>query len=101
MAWTRVAALSEIPPDSVIEVEQGSNVFALSNHNGEIHAIDGTCPHEGGPLGQGNLVNGMVICPFHTWEFDAKTGVCLVDDCFNVKPYPVKVEDGSVLIDIG
>ena len=100
MAWTKLATVGEVPKDSVIEVEHDGDLYAICNVDGEVRALSGVCPHEGGPLGQGTVVQGILVCPWHMWEFDARSGACLVDDAMAVPVYPVKVEDGGVLVDL-
>lgn len=100
MAWTKLATTRELPDDSVIEVEHDGNLYAVCNAGGEFRAISGVCPHEGGPLGQGTVVQGMVVCPYHMWEFDSKSGACLVDDRLGIPVYDVKVEGGNILVNL-
>ena len=100
MAWTKLATIREVPKDSVIEVEHKGELYAICNAGGEIRALSGVCPHEGGPLGQGHIVEGMLVCPWHLWEFDSGSGTCLVDESMGIPTYPVKVEDGGILVDI-
>jgi len=100
MAWTKLAAASELPKDSVIEVERGGNLYAVCNAGGEIRTISGVCPHNGGPLGQGTVLRGMVICPWHMWEFDSASGACLVDARRSIPVYDTKVESGHILADL-
>ena len=100
MAWTRLATIDELPKDSVIEVEHDGELYALCNAGGELRALSGVCPHEGGPLGQGNICEGMLVCPWHMWEFDSRTGACLVDDSRNIPVFPVKTDGNAVLVDL-
>ncbi|HEU5022416.1 MAG TPA: Rieske (2Fe-2S) protein [Bryobacteraceae bacterium] len=100
MAWTRLAATSELPEDTVIEVERGGSLYAVCNAGGEFRTISGVCPHSGGPLGQGTVLCGMVICPWHMWEFDSASGACLVDGRRTIPVYNTKVEGGQVLADL-
>jgi nitrite reductase/ring-hydroxylating ferredoxin subunit len=100
MAWTPLATVSELPNDSVIEVEHDGQLYAICNAGGKIRALSGVCPHEGGPLGQGTVIQGIVVCPWHAWEFDSNSGACLVDDRMMVPTYPVKVEDTKVLVNL-
>lgn len=46
----------------------------IANVNGELCATDNVCPHWGGPLGQGRVEDGKLVCPWHGWQFDPKTG---------------------------
>jgi nitrite reductase/ring-hydroxylating ferredoxin subunit len=98
MAWTKLATIGEVPTDSVIEVEHGGNLYAICNAGGQVRALGGVCPHEGGPIGQGTVIQGMVVCPWHMWEFDSRSGACLVDDRMGIPVYGVKVEDSSILV---
>lgn len=70
----RVAALSDIPTGTAREVTVGERVIALFNVEGTLFALDGICPHSGGPLAKGRLVGSVVTCPWHGWQFDVTTG---------------------------
>lgn len=100
MPWTKLATVKELPVGELIEVERGEDVYALCNVEGEIRAIHGLCPHQGGPLGEGILNGDLVGCPWHMWEFDTKTGVCAMNPELVIPTYPVKVEGADILVDI-
>lgn len=100
MAWTKLATVGELPKDSVIEVEHRGELYAICNAGGQLRALSGVCPHEGGPLGQGAIADGILVCPWHMWEFDSQSGACLIDDCLAIPTYGVKVENGAVLVDL-
>ena len=100
MPFFKVATVSEVAPDSVIEVSLGDQLYAICNVQGQIFGLSGVCLHQGGPLGQGNVVEGRVVCPWHAWEFDCRTG----ENCFNpeerVTTYPVKVEGEDIFLQV-
>lgn len=100
MAWTKLATIGEVPRDTVIEVEHQGSLYAICNVRGEYRALSGVCPHEGGPLGQGTIIHGLVVCPWHMWEFDSQSGACLVDDRIGIPTYSVKVEGSEILVDL-
>ena len=100
MAWTKLATIGELPRDSVIEVEHEGNLYAICNAGDEYRAMSGVCPHNGGPLGQGTVIQGMVVCPWHMWEFDSHSGACLVDDRMGVPIYSVRVKESDILVDL-
>jgi nitrite reductase (NADH) small subunit len=100
MAYIKLASLNELPEGALIEVVQGDNPYALCNVAGEIRAISGVCPHHGGPLGQGTLDGSIVTCPWHAYEFDSDTGVCLFSDGLRIPTYPVRIEAGEILVDL-
>ena len=73
-AWYRIASAIECPPGSCIERVVEGRIVALANVAGTWHAIDGLCPHQGGPLGGGHLCGTVLTCPWHGWQFDVTTG---------------------------
>ena len=100
MAWTKLAKVSELPTGALIEVEHGEKIVALCNVEGEIRAMSGVCPHQGGPLGEGMLNGSLVTCPWHMWEFDSGTGVCAFSSEVTIPTYAVRVEADSVLVNM-
>jgi len=81
----------------VVNVE-GKRV-ALFNVKGEIYAINNTCIHAGGPLGEGRLSNDVVMCPWHGWEYNVKDGTTVFNSNLKVEKYNVKVEGDKVLVE--
>ena len=100
MAFVKIGSLSQFPRDSVQEAIIGGNSYAICNLAGELHALGGACPHAGGPLGQGALMNQALMCPWHGYEFDPKTGENLDDPLMRVEKFPLKVEGDEILIDV-
>jgi nitrite reductase (NADH) small subunit len=99
MAFVRVASLSALPPGSLMEVAVGDNAYAICNFSGELHALWGTCPHAGGPIGQGNLHENLVVCPWHEWAYDCRTGENDYDPAVKLDRFAVKVEGDDILMD--
>jgi nitrite reductase/ring-hydroxylating ferredoxin subunit len=76
--------------------------IVVVNWEGEIHAFANRCPHQGGPFSKGRLEDGVMICPWHLWRFDARTGRPHFPEGYSSVPrYPVKVEGGQILVGIG
>jgi nitrite reductase/ring-hydroxylating ferredoxin subunit len=82
----------------------GDGTYAVCNAGGEVHALDGICPHAGGPLGQGALHGTTLVCPWHAWEFDCRTQVTGPGanemDGFMVAKFPVKIDGDDIFIDV-
>ena len=95
---TKVATLDELPAGALIEVEHNGDYYAICNVGGQVRAVHGTCPHEGGPLGQGALEGPMITCPWHCWQFDSATGICIQGDDVAIETYPVQIEGNQVLV---
>lgn len=74
----KLADKKDIPPGkSIIVLSPKGQEIALFNIDGEIFALENACPHQGGPLGEGEVENACVTCPWHGWQFDVKTGTCI------------------------
>jgi NAD(P)H-dependent nitrite reductase small subunit len=96
--FVKVAEVGEVPPGTGKCVEAGGKQIAVFNVGGTFHAIDNTCLHRGGPLGEGELEGNVVTCPWHGWQYDITTGCNLDDETVRVARYDVRVEDGTVLV---
>lgn len=100
MKFLKVAALAQLPPDSVMEVMVGGLPYAVCNAGGAIRALSGMCIHHGGPLGQGQIHDGRVVCPYHLWEFDCATGEYDCDPTKRAPTFEVKVEGEEIYIQV-
>lgn len=98
--FVKVAQTSEIPLGEGRSFEVGGKAVAVFNVNGQFVAVDGACPHRGGPLGEGYLENAVVTCPWHGWQFDVTTGVSPVNPATKVPIYPVKVEGPDLFVEL-
>ncbi len=98
--WTRLAAVSECPPGTAGEFVAGERIVALFNVAGQFYALDGICPHQGGPLGKGKLSGCIVTCPWHGFQFDVTTGQHQTSKSLVHPRIDVKVEGEDVLVDL-
>jgi nitrite reductase (NADH) small subunit len=97
----KLASQSELPPENEArEFPCGDKMICVANVNGEITALDNVCLHVGGPLGQGVIEGGKLICPWHGWAYDPKTGQLGSSAEHKVQVYSIKVQDGNVLIQL-
>jgi nitrite reductase/ring-hydroxylating ferredoxin subunit len=72
--FVRVASLADVPPGEMLTVRLDGEPMVLANVDGQIFAFGGECTHRGGPLGEGTLEADVVICPWHSGEFNVRTG---------------------------
>lgn len=72
--------------------------YAICNVGGQLHALDGTCPHRQGPLGEGALHGNTIVCPWHAWEFSCETGENTFDDTQKQQKFDVQVDGEDILI---
>jgi NAD(P)H-dependent nitrite reductase small subunit len=96
--FTRVAGTGDIPPGTGKVVQAGGKTVAVFNCDGTFYAIDNTCKHRGGPLGEGSVSGTTVTCPWHGWEYDVRSGSCGFDPSIKVQAFPVKVQGEDILV---
>ena len=96
--FLKVATRGEIPAGSGKTVDVRDHSIALFNCDGTFYAIDDTCAHQGGPLGEGELAGTIVTCPWHEWCYDVRTGINVDDPTCKVSAYAVRVEGEDVLV---
>jgi len=96
--FVKVASLSELAPGSAKVVEVLGKTIALFNVDGTIYATDNTCLHQGGPIGEGQLMGEVIICPWHQWEYNVRTGENVDDSSLKVVTYPVQVEGSEIKV---
>jgi nitrite reductase (NADH) small subunit len=99
--YVKLAAESELPPEGEArEFSYGSKPICVANVNGVITAMDNICLHRGGPLGQGVIEGNKIVCPWHGWQWNTKTGEAAHNPNVKLAVYPIKVENGEVLIEV-
>jgi nitrite reductase (NADH) small subunit len=99
--WTKIASKSDLPADGEAkEFTLGDKVICVANIDGTYSAMDNVCVHRGGALGQGVILDGKVVCPWHGWMYDPKTGVPDVNPSVRVSVYPIESEGEDVLIEM-
>ena len=99
--FVTIARIDELTPGMIRTFLTGDTHLALANVRGEIYAIEDVCTHDGGPLGEGELLEHQVECPRHGARFDVRTGaVTAFPAVVGVKTFPVRVEGSEVQVAI-
>lgn len=86
----------DLAAGSCTTVDVKGTKIALFNVDGTFYAIDDTCLHRGGPLGEGFLNGKTVTCPWHGWEYDVESGKCQTTPGVSVKRYDVRLSGENV-----
>lgn len=99
--WVRAAAVADCPPGGACEVVVEGQVLAVYNVEGDVFALDGVCPHQGGPLGEGKLVGRVVTCPWHGWQFDVTCGQHQFSANVKQPAFAAKIDGDAIFVDLG
>ena len=96
--FVTVASVDEIPSGTAKTVTVGLYEVALFHVGDEWYALEGVCPHQGGPLAEGWVHEKTVTCPWHAWCFSLETGRLELHDMEGVATFEVRVERGTVAV---
>jgi len=97
----KVAQTSGLAPGTSKVVQADGHSIGLFNVEGTFYAIDNTCTHRGGPLGEGALSGDTVECPWHGAHFNVKTGAVTNPPArASVRSFPVKIEGNDVFVEV-
>ena len=95
--WYRVLEPGELPEGRVKAVTCAHRTLCVTHFEGQFGALDNRCPHQGGPLGEGSIENGLLRCPWHGWDYDPLTGKAPgFDD--GVSSFPVQVREDGIYV---
>ena len=95
----KVAKSADVPEGGGKQLAAAGRAVAVFRVGGKLHAMDGVCPHRGGPLGEGAVADGIVTCPWHGWRFEVATGKCVNAPGRQQACLPVREEGGDVVVE--
>ncbi|RRA49664.1 Rieske (2Fe-2S) protein [Acidipila sp. EB88] len=99
MRLVHLCRLDEAPaPGELREFTVEGRQLCVANDGGRLAAVDNICPHRQGPLAEGQLEAGRVLCPWHAWAFDLVDGVAEHNSAASVEVFPLEIEDTDVLV---
>ncbi|MCJ8291666.1 MAG: Rieske 2Fe-2S domain-containing protein [Crocinitomicaceae bacterium] len=98
LVWHKVLEdKNELPNGRVMTVTAGHKGICLTHFEGEFYALENKCPHQGGPLGEGSIENGMLRCPWHGWDFEPCGGSAEgFDD--GLPSFDLKIEGDTIFV---
>jgi len=98
--FVEVAKTSDLPVGRARVCTIGTQRIALYHTARGFFASGNTCPHRGGPLGEGDIIGNEIICPWHLWGFDVATGECGGNPELTIPTYEVRIEGESILVNV-
>jgi nitrite reductase (NADH) small subunit len=94
-----LCTLDEIPVGLGRAFDVGGRTLAVfRGRDGRVFAVEGTCPHKGGPLADGMLIGEQVVCPLHAFRFHGESGECDQSNVCGIETYPVEVRNTTVFL---
>jgi sulfoxide reductase heme-binding subunit YedZ len=96
--WVDVCGVDEIPEQRARVATIAGERVAVFRYDGRISAVSSVCRHQNGPLGEGRIVDGCIVCPWHGYQYDPATGASPPPFRERVPTFRVRVEAGRVLV---
>jgi nitrite reductase/ring-hydroxylating ferredoxin subunit len=95
-----VGEAADLKPGEARVVDADGRALALFNVDGAFYALDNACSHRGGPLGEGDLDGAVIVCPWHAWRWDVRTGANVNNPAVRMACFPVSVEGGRLIVEL-
>lgn len=95
-----IGRVADLPVGEGRVVDADGTTLALFNVDGGIYALDNACAHRGGPLGEGDLDGAVIVCPWHAWRWDVKTGANANNPALKMQCFPVSVDGDRVFVEL-
>ena len=78
----------------------GTAVAVFRGREGQVFAVEGKCPHKGGPLADGMLIGEQVVCPLHAYRYHGTSGACDQPNACAIEAFPTEVRNGTVYVTV-
>ncbi len=103
MTWVAACASDQVKDRSITRRRVNGQAIALTRLGADLAAFSNTCPHFEGPLGAGALVDDEVVCPWHFFRFNVRTGeaACVEKSIMKLQTFPIKEEGGTIFVQMG
>ena len=98
--WRLVTSVAEIPEQGVLDLKLEGHKLLLSRQGETVTCFHNACSHLGVPIDGGECEDGILTCPYHGFQFELETGNCLTAPTVPLRPYPVKVNNGQVFVQL-
>lgn len=96
--FVKVANINEFVSTPIRKAVVNGKEIALCKYEDKFYAIGAICPHQGGPLDEGMLEDGCVVCPWHGWAFNVKDGSSRFNPSVKIETYETKVEGNDLML---
>jgi nitrite reductase/ring-hydroxylating ferredoxin subunit/DMSO/TMAO reductase YedYZ heme-binding membrane subunit len=97
--WVAVGAAADVPPARAVVVRlPGGAAVAVFRHAGGFSALANLCAHQNGPLGEGRVVDGLIVCPWHGYQYRPEDGCSPPPFTERVATYALRAEDGRLFV---
>jgi nitrite reductase (NADH) small subunit len=99
--WLKLCNRAELPAEgNAKEFTVRGETLCVAMIDGKPLALDNVCPHRGGPLAEGTIEGGKVVCPWHQFEFDLATGAATDGSDMKAVAYALRQDGDEVIVEL-
>ncbi len=96
----KIGDVGDLPEEGrAKEFDCAGTTICVARVNGRLAALGNVCPHRGGPIADGVVMDGTIICPWHGWQLDPVTGKSLQVPTAGVDVYGISIEGNEVFVE--
>ena len=99
VAWQDVCHVNEIRESRACMATVAGERVAIFRYDGKLSAVSNVCQHQNGPLGEGKIVDGCIVCPWHGYQYLPESGASPAPFEEKIPTFRIMVADGRVLVD--
>lgn len=99
MTFTRVGHIDDLWSGEQTTLMVNGIQLLIINIDNQIYALEDRCAHQGVPLSRGCRQGAVLTCSVHSWQYDICTGQGINPKSAKLKMFPVKIEQGNILVD--
>jgi nitrite reductase/ring-hydroxylating ferredoxin subunit len=100
MKWYKIPEIQNFDQPFIKRVKAGDKSICLVGYNDEVFAVSAMCPHAGGDLSEGWCNNEKLVCPYHRYSYDLRTGKGSKGQNDYINTYPVEIRDNNIYIGV-
>ena len=97
--FIEICKVEEIPENRACIATVSGERVAVFKYDGKVSAVSNVCQHQNGPLGEGEIIDGCITCPWHGFQYAPETGASPPPFTERVPTFNVKIENGKVFVD--
>jgi len=96
--WIAVCKVDDIPENRAKTVLLNGNKVAIFKYEGKLSAVSNYCRHQGGPIGEGKIIDGCITCPWHGYQYYPENGCSPPPFDEKLETYEIKLSGNEVLV---
>lgn len=96
--WVPGPAADRVPDGGMLRFDVGDDSFVITNVGNRLAVFRNRCAHQGLSIDGGSIDDGVLVCPWHGFRYEASSGECLSAPGAQLQQVPLRIEEGVVYV---